>query len=54
MNITWTPQSAIKWQQFYNSAARLIKYGGLGHVEYENMDTLPKYEDLKSEQCKKQ
>ncbi len=54
LNIEWTPELAAKWQEFYDNAARVVYFGSAGHFEEEFFATLPKYEDLKSLECKKQ
>jgi hypothetical protein len=54
LNITWTPDLATKWQEFYNNASRAIYFGRSGHLEQEFLSTLPKYKDLEPPECEKQ
>jgi len=49
-DIKWTPELAVKWQEFYNKASRRILIGG-DHFETEFINSIPKYEDLKPEEC---
>src|ERR1700722_10305504 len=52
-NLEWTPESALKWQEFYNNASRYVIYGTDGR-QVEILPRLPKYEDLEPTQCNKQ
>jgi hypothetical protein len=54
LNITWTPELATEWQEFYNNASRAIDFGRSGHLEQEFFPTLPKYKDLQPLECEKQ
>jgi hypothetical protein len=54
LNITWTPELATEWQEFYNNASRAIDFGRSGHLEHEFFPTLPKYKDLQPLECEKQ
>ncbi|CAF3485406.1 unnamed protein product [Rotaria socialis] len=53
LDMKWTPALAVKWQEFYNNASRVNYFGSAGHFEEELFSTLPKYEDLKSLECRK-
>jgi hypothetical protein len=49
-DIKWTPELAVKWQEFYNKASRRIIIGG-DHFETEVINSIPEYKDLKPEEC---
>jgi hypothetical protein len=51
--LTWTPELASQWQEFYNSASRILFYGRSGQFENEILFILPTYTDLPSEKCAK-
>lgn len=53
LNLTWTPQLATQWQEFYNTASRLLLYGSAGQMENEMIPTLPTYKDLQPDICPK-
>lgn len=50
-NLTWTPQLAVEWQEFYNSASRFLFYGGSGEFQNQILQTLPTYKDLQPDVC---
>jgi hypothetical protein len=52
-NLTWTPESVVQWQEFYNKAPRLIIYDRGSHTDSEVLSVIPKYEDIKIEPCDK-
>ncbi|CAF3460707.1 unnamed protein product [Rotaria socialis] len=54
LNITWTPDLATEWQEFYNSASRDAFFGRSGNLEQEFFSILPKYKDLQPFECEKQ
>jgi hypothetical protein len=49
----WTPESIVKWQEFYNDASRMIFSGASSNFSVETLSTLPKYEDLTPSKCKR-
>ena len=51
MEIKWTPKLTAEWQAFYDSAARVAKYGRTLHFQTLPFLTLPTYEDLNDAQC---
>ncbi len=53
LELKWTPESVKGWQEFYNNASRLLIYGKSGNFSYEDLPTLPKFQDLKPPTCKK-
>ncbi len=53
LNRTWTEESTIQWQNFYNRAARFVLYGRSGHFKTEILPNFPIYKDLKHEICKR-
>ncbi|CAF4000838.1 unnamed protein product [Rotaria sordida] len=48
---TWTSESTIQWQNFYDRASRVVIYGGSGHLDSQILPVLPTYKDLKHETC---
>jgi len=52
-NLTWTPESVVQWQEFYNKAPRLIIYDRGSRMDSEVLPIIPKYEDIKFEPCNK-
>ncbi|CAF4866010.1 unnamed protein product, partial [Rotaria sp. Silwood1] len=53
LNLTWTPERAVQWQEFYNTASRVLIYGASPNIQFNNMSSLPKYKDLKPVPCTK-
>jgi hypothetical protein len=51
MGIKWTPKLAAEWQDFYDNAARIAKYGRTLHFQTVSLAIVPAYEDLKDAQC---
>ena len=51
MDIKWTPKLAATWQDFYDNAARIAKYGRTLHFQTVSLATVPVYEDLEDAQC---
>ena len=51
MERTWTSDSTIQWQNFYDRAARVVMHGKSGFLKSQILPVLPTYEDLKSETC---
>ena len=49
----WTPESAARWQEFYNNAPRLAYAGQADDVQIENLPKVPDYRDLQAEECKR-
>lgn len=50
-NLTWTPESVVRWQEFYNKAPRLVIYDRGSHVDSQILPLIPKYEDIQFEPC---
>ncbi len=53
LNLTWTPELAVQWQEFYNTASRVLSYGRSGQFQTEILQTLPTYKDLQPDICPK-
>ncbi|CAF4332885.1 unnamed protein product [Rotaria sp. Silwood2] len=53
LNLTWTPERAVQWQEFYNTVSRVLIYGAAPNLQFDMMPSLPKYEDLKPVPCTK-
>ncbi|CAF4866020.1 unnamed protein product [Rotaria sp. Silwood1] len=53
LNLTWTPERAVQWQEFYDTTSRVLMYGASPNLQFNNMSRLPKYEDLKPVPCTK-
>lgn len=53
VNQTWTTEKATQWQEFYNTAGRLLIHGASPNLHFEALPGLPKYEDLKPVPCVK-
>ncbi|CAF4919956.1 unnamed protein product [Rotaria sp. Silwood1] len=53
LNLTWTPERAVQWQEFYDTTSRVLIYGASPNIQFNNMPSLPKYEDLKPVPCTK-
>lgn len=53
LELQWTPESTLQWQEFYNNASRRVIFGVAGNFSYENLPQIPEYEDLKPLECKK-
>lgn len=53
VNQTWTPEKATEWQEFFNTANRLLIYGASPNLHFETLPGLPNYEDLKPVPCVK-
>ncbi|CAF3387948.1 unnamed protein product [Rotaria sp. Silwood1] len=51
--LTWTPDSVIQWQEFYNDAPRVVMVGRAGNFDYINLTKIPEYEDLEPTKCKR-
>ena len=51
LNLKWTPELAVQWQEFYNNAARTLRAGRAGQSYTQVLPTLPAYQDLPSEIC---
>jgi hypothetical protein len=52
-DIKWTPESKLKWQEFYNDSPRDLMYGGGGNFTMVDQPRLPKYEDFKPAECQR-
>ncbi|CAF1430401.1 unnamed protein product, partial [Rotaria sordida] len=53
LNLTWTSEQAVQWQEFYNIASRVLLYGASSNLQFKFMSGLPKYQDLKPVACTK-
>ncbi|CAF3672065.1 unnamed protein product [Rotaria sp. Silwood1] len=53
LNQTWTPERAVQWQEFYNTASRVLVYGAAPSRQYNVIPSLPKYQDFKPVPCTK-
>jgi len=53
LDLKWTPELAARWQEFYNSASRLVIYGRSGQMQSQILETLPTYKDLQPDECPK-
>ncbi len=51
LGLTWTPESIIEWQKFYNTASRGLGFGRTDNFGQELLPQLPEYEDLKPPEC---
>ncbi|CAF2851989.1 unnamed protein product [Rotaria sp. Silwood2] len=51
LNLTWTPERAVQWQEFYNTVSRVLIYGAAPNLQFDMIPSLPKYEDLKPVPC---
>ncbi|CAF1224031.1 unnamed protein product [Rotaria sp. Silwood1] len=51
---TWTSESIIQWQNFYDRASKVVMYGRSGHFNSQILPILPTYKDLKHETCNRQ
>ena len=51
LDLKWTPERAVQWQEFFNKASRLLIYGRGGHFQFETWPKLPEYNDLKPADC---
>jgi hypothetical protein len=51
MNISWTPDRAVQWQNFYNNALRVAAYGRSGFLNYTLLPKISDYVDLKQANC---
>lgn len=49
----WSPESASRWQEFYNNAPRLAYGGRAKEFEIESLPKIPVYNDLKAEECQR-
>lgn len=53
IDLKWTPELAFQWQKFYDNASRWLIYGEAAHLQFEDFDGLPKYENFQPEECTK-
>jgi hypothetical protein len=53
LDLKWTPELAVQWQEFYNNAARTLRAGRAGQLHTQLLPALPRYQDLPSEKCQK-
>jgi len=51
LGLTWTPESIIEWQKFYNTAPHWLGFGRSDNFVQEPLGELPEYEDLKPPEC---
>ena len=49
----WSEESVGRWQDFYDTAPRVLIYGGAQSLIFQNLSKLPEYEDFKPVECKK-
>ena len=50
-NITWTSALADDWQEFYDTAQRVVGLYRGGRIESYVLSDFPKYQDLPVEPC---
>ncbi|UJR09497.1 hypothetical protein I4U23_013735 [Adineta vaga] len=51
MELKWTPELKLKWQEFYHNSPRYLISGRAGNFTYEDLPKLPTYKDLKPSEC---
>lgn len=49
----WTPDSASRWQKFFDDVPRMAFAGRANEFEIELLPEFPVYNDLKAEECQK-
>ncbi|CAF0955087.1 unnamed protein product [Adineta ricciae] len=52
VDLQWTPESVLQWQEFYNDASRLLLSGRAGNFTIDLLPRLPTYKDLQPAECK--
>jgi hypothetical protein len=53
LDLKWTPELAVQWQEFYNNASRMLFYGTSGQIYNQILPALPRYQDLPAEVCQR-
>lgn len=51
MNISWTSNLAVQWQDFYQNVVRYVLYGRSGSLSLTGYPKLPTYIDLQQPNC---
>ncbi|CAF2882697.1 unnamed protein product, partial [Rotaria sp. Silwood2] len=54
LSIKRTAELAEQWQEFYNNATRLVVFGRAEHLDSDILENLPKFENLKPVECRKE
>ncbi|CAF5211345.1 unnamed protein product, partial [Rotaria magnacalcarata] len=50
-SLKWTPDRVAEWQEFYNTAPRMLIHGAAPNLQFNPLPKIPEYKDLKPVTC---